>query len=93
MLVQVAYSIADEDTYKRGSALFNKIDHSCRKIIITTDDIDYSMSTVRHLSLRNFLQMNDFEEIYVTSKLEELIQKYCPEGVENRRAIVISYVI
>jgi len=62
-LVQVAYSIADEDTYKREFALFNKIDHSCRKIIITTDDIDYSTSTVRHLSLRNFLQMNDFEEI------------------------------
>ena len=33
-LVQVAYSIADEDTYNREFALFNKLDQSMRKIII-----------------------------------------------------------
>ncbi|MBQ0080236.1 MAG: ATP-binding protein [Alistipes sp.] len=62
-LVQVAYSIADDATYKREFALFNKLDQSCRKIIITTDEIDFSTSTVKHIQLRNFLQLKDFEEI------------------------------
>jgi len=58
-LVQVAYSIADEETYKREFDLFNKLDQSCRKIIITTDELDYSTSTVRHIPLKDFLQMNE----------------------------------
>jgi len=62
-LVQVAYSIADEDTYKREFALFDKLDQSIRKIIITMDDIDFSTSTVKHIKLKNFLQMQDLEEL------------------------------
>ena len=62
-LVQVAYSIADEDTYRREFALFNKLDQSCRKIIITTDEIDFSTSTVKHITLKDFLQLQDLEEI------------------------------
>ena len=60
-LVQVAYSIADEDTYNREFALFNKLDQSMRKIIITNDDIDFSTSTVQHIMLKDFLSMNDLE--------------------------------
>ena len=60
-LVQVAYSIADEETYNREFALFNKLDQSIRKIIITNDDIDYSTSTVQHIMLKDFLGMNDLE--------------------------------
>lgn len=60
-LVQVAYSIADEDTYNREFALFNKLDQSMRKIIITNDDIDFSTSTVQHIMLKDFLNMNDLE--------------------------------
>ena len=60
-LVQVAYSIADEDTYNREFALFNKLDQSIRKIIITNDDIDFSTSTVQHIMLKDFLGMNDLE--------------------------------
>lgn len=62
-LVQVAYTIADGDTYKREFALFNKLDQSCRKIIITTDEVDFSTSTVRHIQLKDFLQMQDLEDI------------------------------
>ena len=58
-LVQVAYSIADDETYNREFALFNKLDQSIRKIIITNDDIDYSTSTVQHIMLKDFLGMND----------------------------------
>jgi len=62
-LIQVAYSIADGDTYKREFALFNKLDQSCRKIIITMDEVDYSTSTVRHIPFKDFLQIKDLEEL------------------------------
>ena len=55
-LIQVAYSIAEESTYRREFALFGRIDQSRRKIIITADDFDYSTSTVRHIRLRDFLE-------------------------------------
>ena len=54
--IQVAYSITDENTYKREFALFNKLDNSVPKIIITNDDIDYSTGIVKHLRLRDFLE-------------------------------------
>lgn len=54
-LIQVAYSIAEESTYKREFALFNKLDQSREKIIITNDDFDFSTSTVRHIKLKEFL--------------------------------------
>ena len=50
-LIQAAYSIAEEKTYQREFALFNTLDQSRRKIMITTDEFDYSTSTVRHASL------------------------------------------
>lgn len=54
-LIQVAYSIAEESTYKREFALFNKLDQSREKIIISNDDFDFSTSTVRHINLKEFL--------------------------------------
>ena len=61
-LVQAAYSIAEEKTYQREFALFNTLDQSRRKIIITTDEFDYSTSTVRHISLARFLELNSLED-------------------------------
>ena len=60
-LIQVAYSIAEDSTYDREFALFNKLDQSRKKIIITNDDIDYSTSTVEHISLSRFLSMTNLE--------------------------------
>lgn len=54
-LIQVAYSIAEESTYKREFALFDKLDQSREKIIITNDDFDFSTSVVRHIKLKEFL--------------------------------------
>ena len=56
-LIQVAYCIVDENTYQREFALFNKIDQSYGKIIITNDEIDYSTTTVKHIRLKEFLIM------------------------------------
>lgn len=59
-LIQVAYSIAEESTYRREFALFNKLDQTREKIIITNDDFDFSTSTVRHINLKEFLINESF---------------------------------
>ena len=60
-LVQVAYSVAEDSTYEREMALFNTLDNSRRKILITTDPVDISTSTVQHITLQKFLEMEDLE--------------------------------
>lgn len=60
-LIQVAYSIVEEKTYQREFALFNTLDQSRKKIIITNDDFDFSTSTVQHIPLSTFLHMNSLE--------------------------------
>lgn len=59
-LIQVSYSIAEESTYRREFALFNKLDQTREKIIITNDDFDFSTSTVRHINLKEFLINESF---------------------------------
>lgn len=61
--VQVAYSIVDEQTYNREFSLFNELDQSKKKIIISNDDMDFSTSTVTHIPLNKFLLMNDLEDM------------------------------
>ena len=60
-LVQVAYSVAEESTYDREFALFNVLDQSRKKVLISNDDFDYSTSTVQHIKLPDFLQMNSLD--------------------------------
>lgn len=60
-LVQVAYSVAEDSTYEREMALFNTLDNSRKKILITTDPVDISTSTVQHITLQKFLKMEDLE--------------------------------
>lgn len=57
--VQVAYSIAEEKAYQREFEAFRNIDNLSQKIIITNDDIDYSTSAVRHISLKQFLMSDN----------------------------------
>lgn len=58
--IQVAYSIVDEKAYKREMEAFKSLDALSSKIIITNDDMDYSTSSIRHISLKAFLLMEDF---------------------------------
>lgn len=58
-LVQVAYSVAEESTYKREFGVFDNLDNSRQKIVITHDEVDFSTSTVKHIRLQDFLQMNE----------------------------------
>lgn len=55
--IQVAYSVEDEKAYEREFGAFSNIDNTHKKIIITNDDFDYSTSTVTHIKLKDFLNM------------------------------------
>ena len=57
--VQVAYSVVEEKAYKREFEAFNKLDNAVQKVLITTDEIDFSTSTVRHISLKDFLLLEE----------------------------------
>ena len=59
--IQVAYSIEDEKTYNREFRPFANLDNSNKKIIITNDEIDYSTSTVLHLKLKDFLELDSLD--------------------------------
>lgn len=56
-LIQVAYSVVDKKAYEREIGVFNSIDNTSQKILITNDTLDFSTSTVRHIRLKDFLKM------------------------------------
>ena len=56
-LIQVAYSVVNEKAYQREFDVFNNLDNARQKILITNDEIDYSTSTVRHIKLKDFIEM------------------------------------
>lgn len=58
-LIQVAYSVAEDKTYRKEFGAFDRIDNSVQKIVISNDDIDYSTSVVRHIKLKDFLMMEN----------------------------------
>lgn len=57
--IQVAYSVQNEKAYEREFRAFANLDNLSQKILITTDELDYSTSTVRHIKLKDFLLLND----------------------------------
>ena len=59
--IQVAYSVADDKAYQREFRAFENVDPLSQKILITTDELDYSTSVVRHIRFRDFLTMRSLE--------------------------------
>lgn len=56
--IQVAYSVQDEVAYAREFRAFEKLDDTLsQRVLISTDELDYSTSIVRHIPLRRFLQL------------------------------------
>ncbi len=53
--VQVANSVANDKAYERELSAFDKIDNRNKKILITTDLVDYSISAAEHIKLQDFL--------------------------------------
>lgn len=60
--IQVAYSVAEDKAYQREMEAFDHIDNLGQKILITTDELDYSTSVVRHIRLKDFLMMEALEQ-------------------------------
>ena len=58
-LIQVAHSVVDEKAWQREFEAFKGLDYARQKILITNDDMDYSTSTVRHIRLQDFLDMEE----------------------------------
>ena len=54
-------SVGNIKTYEREFKPFSKLDNSCKKILITNDEIDYSTSVVTHIKLKDFLLMKDLD--------------------------------
>ena len=59
--IQVAYSVAEDKAYKREFEAFKGVDALSQKILITTDEIDYSTSLIRHIKLKDFLLMESLD--------------------------------
>ena len=59
--IQVAYSVAEDKAYDREFNAFNNLSQIDKKIIITTDEIDYSTSNVEHIQLKKFLQLSNLK--------------------------------
>lgn len=59
--IQVAYSVEDSKAYDREFKPFSKLDNSCKKVLITNDELDYSTSVVTHIKLKDFLLMKDLD--------------------------------
>ncbi len=57
--IQAAYSVAEEKAYKREFGVFDKLDNSVQKVVISNDELDYSTSTVRHIQFKDFLMMEE----------------------------------
>lgn len=54
-------SVEDSKAYDSEFKLFSKLDNSCKKILITNDEIEYSTSVVTHIKLKDFLLMEDLD--------------------------------
>lgn len=59
--IQVAYSVMDDKAYQREFRAFENVDPLSQKILITTDELDYSTSIVRHIHFKDFLAMRSLE--------------------------------
>ncbi len=61
--IQVAFSVADDKAYQREYRAFENVDPLSQKILITTDELDYSTSIVRHIRFHDFLSMRSLDEV------------------------------
>lgn len=57
--IQVAYSVVDEKAYNREMSAFEGISSNHKKILITTDSLDYSTSNINHIKFKDFLMCDE----------------------------------
>ena len=61
--IQVAYSVAEDRTYRREMDAFYGISQIDKKLLITNDEIDYSTSNITHVRLKDFLLLEDLSSV------------------------------
>ena len=54
---------ADSLHFGLVKTVFNSLDNTIKKIIITNDELDYSTSTVIHIKLKDFLLLDSLDNI------------------------------
>ena len=62
--IQAGLSVAEEKVWQKEMRAFEGLSQIDRKILITTDTIDYSTSNVTHISLDRFLSLASLSEAY-----------------------------
>lgn len=50
----IAYSVTENKAYEREIDAFASLDNSRAKVLITSDEIDFFTSTVKHIKLKIF---------------------------------------
>ena len=59
--VQVAYLLADDTTIKREFGALESIPDNFPKYVVTMDEINQSRNGIKHVNIRKFLLMADYE--------------------------------
>lgn len=59
--IQVCYSLVEDKTYEREFRAFDIVKPDGKKIIISTDEIDYSTSIVEHINIKDFLKRDNLD--------------------------------
>ena len=59
--VQVAYLLADDNTIKREFGALESIPDNFPKYVVTMDEINRSQNGIKHVNIRKFLLMEDYE--------------------------------
>lgn len=59
--VQVAYLLADDNTVKREFGALESIPDNFPKYVVTMDEINRSQNGIKHVNIRKFLLMVDYE--------------------------------
>ena len=59
--VQVAYLLADDTTIKREFDALESIPDNFPKYVVTMDEINQSRNGIKHVNIRKFLLMADYE--------------------------------
>ena len=61
--IQVALSAAEDKAYNREMRAFSGMNQLDKKLLITTDNIDYFSSNITHVALKKFLMSKSLEEL------------------------------
>ena len=60
LYIQVAYLLASQDTIEREFSVYDRIRDNFPKYVVSLDDFDMSRNGIKHLNIRDFLLMDEW---------------------------------